>query len=197
MSLETPQQNQEDEVVAKIELPVSTGNEQGVLSRLNRRMGKSGRALAAGISLMGMASSAAIAPESAEANSKQEQMDPAKQYETTTVQETWSRLLQIPDQPTALNQAHNEVMKGKVAKSLIYQLAARLKVGPNFQAKPGESVLVTNQDVRRAMEILNGSVESACASLKGGDCSLEELNQFNQRFSQSAAGKIFLEMMQR
>ena len=174
----------------------------GVLRRLGEVAGKKGRALVAGVGLMSAAVAGQMAPEEAEAHHVQGNVskeEAAKaDYEHEVLNLGWRSLLKIPDQPQALNETHNNLLKEEVARNMIYRLAAMLKVGKNYKAQPGTFIHVLPQDMKKAAELLNTSIGFACAEANGGkECSLDDINQFNAKLMQTPSCKALLEILNR
>ena len=174
----------------------------GIMRKLGEIAGKKGRALVAGVGLMSAAAASQMAPQEAEAHHIQgtvSKEEAAKvDYEHEILNLGWRSLLKIPDQPQALNEAHNKILQESVARNMIYRVAALLKVGKDYKPKAGTFIHVSPQDMKKAAELLNSSVGFACAEANGGkECSLDDINQFNAKLMQTPSGRALMEILNR
>jgi|SRR3989338_3600125 len=107
------------------------------------------------------------------------------------------RLSNLPDNPAAVNEAHNNMMKSKVARQLIYKFAQEKKLGfPNTGDISGH---VTPDDIRNALGDL-GAAGVKFADMEFGDkdgtTSSEEMEKFKEAVKSNPGLNSLQEMLQ-
>ena len=116
----------------------------------------------------------------------------------------WKRILNLPDNPAAVNPAQNKNFKRDTAKRLIYLFAARLKAKDMLRSgMPKEDVIkklnetgTSGPDFDRAVIVLKDATPTLCAeNNQTPTCTPEQLKQTNDSIAATAAGEVFNELL--
>lgn len=196
---EVPQVPQEAEAQEMQELPKLTpekalAQEQGVLERFGGKAKEIARVLLLATAL----ATGAGAIEQAWAQEKPTAEDVEKKKGPQERALDLMKLLSnLPDNPAAVNEAHNNILKMQVARQLVFKFALEKKLG--FPEAGRISGHVTPDDIRSALKDL-GAAGERFADMEFGDkdgkTSPEEMEKFKQAVKQNPGLRGLQEMLQ-
>lgn len=168
--------------------------ERGILERFGEKAKEVARVLLLATALA--TGAGAVEQSSAQEKPAAEDVEKKKSPQERAV-DLLNTLSNLPDNPAAINEAHNNIMKSQVARQLIFRFALEKKLG--FPDAGRISGRVTPDDIRSAL----GNLEAAGETLadtnfgdKDGKASPEEMEKFKQAVKSNPGLRSLQEMFQ-
>ncbi|MDO8436408.1 MAG: hypothetical protein Q7S82_03485 [bacterium] len=169
--------------------------ERGVLERFNGRAKEVARVLLLATALA--TGAGAIEQAFAQERPTAEDVEKKKSPQERAI-DILNILYNLPDNPIALNEAHNNAMKSQVARQLIFQFALEKKLGFPETGRTTGRVTVTRDDTRSVLKDL-GAAGEVFADIqfgnKDGKTSSEEMEKFKEAVKSNPGLRGLQEML--